>query len=50
MIDPIMQLKEAIQNVDLCYYFVGDDNHRYAFCHITKDFLSFYVTEYPSHV
>ena len=48
MIDPIMQLKEAIQNVDLYYYFVGDDNHRYAFCYITKELGDLLISKYPN--
>lgn len=50
IVDPIVQLREAIQNVDLYYYFVGDDSHEYAFCYITKELGDLLINKYPNMI
>lgn len=49
-VSPLMELQKAIDMVDKYFYFVGDDNHRYAFCCITKELGDLLINKYPDDI
>lgn len=48
--DPRYDLVDAIKAVDEEYYFIGDDNHRYAYCCITKELGDLILKKCPGFV